>query len=278
MARGTRHQLLIECGYEGHRFHGVARQPNVPTVSDALVARIESASGCTPKAMVFAARTDTGVWAEHNVITCWLRDLQQDPITVLERLVEPRDDGLHHVQPQWTSKHAYARALARGKHYHYAIAPGTANAVQPRRAWAMPELLDIDAMQRAAALLVGTHDFSAFRSRCRAANPIKHLHRLSVQALTENEMVRVEVDVEGDGFLRRMVRIIVGTLVEVGQHQRSWDLRPVLASGNRQRAGHTAPAHGLTLMRVHWENSFKLSAVAAPPPSLDKADNAHSNA
>lgn len=249
---GDRVQLRIDFGYDGARFFGLQPQPGRPTAGGALRRRFEAA-GAEPKALCFAARTDAGVHARHNVATCWLwrpRDADQ----VVEEVCRPRDDGLGPLLVCRVPIDVHARAIATGKHYRYRIVDGAAPPVVWKGpgagdAWRVVPRLDVEAMARAAIHLVGQHDFSAFRSRrCNAPDPVRHLTAVEVTRGREGDVI---IDVRGRSFLRHMVRIITGTLAEVGAGLRSSDdVAAVLAQRRRGRAGPTAPACGLTLVRV----------------------------
>jgi len=145
----------------------------------------------------------------------------------------------------------HARFSARAKTYRYQLRAGAVGDPFTRAfVWQMPEKLDVEAMRVAAAVLVGTHDFGAFRS---AGTEVSS----SVRTITRSEWVESELlvyEVTGDGFLRHMVRAIVGTLVEIGRGWRGADLMvQLLASGTRAQAGATAPAQGLFLVRVDYD-------------------------
>jgi tRNA pseudouridine38-40 synthase len=145
----------------------------------------------------------------------------------------------------------HARFDARGKWYRYAIY--TAPVRSPllgRRAWHLRASLDLVAMDQAAQDFVGRHDFAAFRSAgCDARTTEREV--FSVQMENQGELLLV--DVRGAGFLRNMVRVMVGTLVEIGMGRRPHtDVAILLRQGCRQKAGRTAPAHGLCLMEVWY--------------------------
>jgi tRNA pseudouridine38-40 synthase len=238
-----RQTLLLEVRYLGDYFYGVQPQGSLRTVGLELRERLERALGARANGLTFAARTDSGVSARQNFVTTWFRDVDDLPKRLLElerRTAEPLQ--LLNVWPVPRSMHA--RNCALGKHYRYRISQDPS---QPR-AWCAPVDLNAAAMQRAASLLVGRHDFSAFRSsQCGAKNPLKRLTQLTVAQRGPDTFI----DVEGDGFLRHMVRILVGTLAEVGAGLRPWqDVASVLASRRRSSAGLTAPAEGLSLQRV----------------------------
>jgi tRNA pseudouridine38-40 synthase len=155
----------------------------------------------------------------------------------------------------------HPRFDALAKTYRYRLFTGPVmSPFAVRYAWHVPESLDADAMAAAAALLVGEHDFSAFQS-------VGTDHESAVRVLCQSELARgsslereasaerpwLTYTVRGNGFLRHMVRAIVGTLVEVGRrrHPPEW-VREVLESRDRGLAGPTAPAHGLCLVAVEY--------------------------
>lgn len=245
-----RHTLLVELAYEGATFHGVAPQPGYATVSETLQRHLTAVFGVEPRALTFAARTDRGVSAQQNFATCWFRDITA-PAELLSRVVV-RLPALQVRSASWVSRQVNARNSAAGKHYRYLIRPGvskdeleTGGATD---AWAVVPPLDVERMQQAARYLVGTHDYSAFRAAgCDGKDPHKTLVAIDVA----RRGAYVTVDVQGRAFLRKMVRIIVGTLAEVGAGLRTVDsVSALLHDTHRHHAGLTAPAHGLCLISV----------------------------
>jgi len=145
-----------------------------------------------------------------------------------------------------------ARRDARGKLYCYRFWNGaTPSPLRARFSHWVPTPLDVAAMRRASEALVGRHDFASFQAAgSRVAHTERTLARLELQGEAGGE---IDLLVEGDGFLRHMVRNIAGTLVEVGLGRRSAaSLAALLAVRDRRRAGPTAPAAGLTLVRVRY--------------------------
>jgi tRNA pseudouridine38-40 synthase len=141
------------------------------------------------------------------------------------------------------------RRWSRGKHYRYQIWNREARAaLLDRYAWHVHPPLDDAAMRAAAAHLVGEHDFSAFRAAdCDRRNPVRILRRLDVAR--DGDLITI--DVEGTAFLKHMVRVIVGTLADVGRGKKTpAEVAAIIAGKERKRAGRTAPAHGLTMVRV----------------------------
>ncbi len=146
----------------------------------------------------------------------------------------------------------HAQRDARGKHYRYTIfTRPAAPALDRSRAWHVAAPLDAPAMARAAAALVGTHDFRGFMD---AGSPVKTTVRTLRRADVTAQGRLVILDFEGTGFLYHMARVMAGTLAEVGLGKRTeGSIRDILASADRQLAGVTAPAHGLCLMRVMYD-------------------------
>lgn len=258
MVHPARIQFLVRFGYDGSRFHGLQPQGDLPTAGKALRARLEEALGERPKALCFAARTDAGVHALQNAATCWTRG-PLDVARAAAAVERPRDDGLHLVRLFEVPYDVHARGSSRGKRYRYRIQDGCPPSDPPwseheRYAWQVVPRLDAARMRRAAAQLVGTHDFSSLRGpRCTASSTTKTLASLRVGGPfpLEDGTRLFFVDVAGDAFLRKMVRILVGTLAEVGAGWRDPDdVAAAIEARDRLRAGPTAPARGLCLMKV----------------------------
>jgi tRNA pseudouridine38-40 synthase len=144
-----------------------------------------------------------------------------------------------------------SRRSAKSKTYQYFLhVAATPSAFARGSSWRLPVALDAAAMEEGAALLVGTHDFSAFRSAgCDAPHAVRAISEARVEVRGEF----LEVRLTGTAFLRHMVRIIVGTLVEIGLGKRTvGNIEELLRSGNRDDAGPTAPPQGLFLARVEY--------------------------
>ena len=144
----------------------------------------------------------------------------------------------------------HARLNAKGKTYRYRIWNSPEPCVFQRRyVWADPEGLDLEAMKAAGAILVGEHDFSAFcGNKKMKKSTLRRIDRLDIR----REGKEITITVTGDGFLYNMVRILVGTLVEVGRGDRAVGSIPALFGGKREQAGFLAPGQGLGLMEVFY--------------------------
>ena len=236
--------------YDGGRYKGWQKQGNTDnTIQD----KLEALLSCLleqPVEVAGSGRTDAGVHARLQV--CSFRAetaLSCGELLAALRQYLPEDVGalaLEEAEPRF-----HARLSCREKSYVYRIWNSAEPQVFERSyCWILPEALDVGAMKEAAALLCGEHDFSAF-----CAN--KHMKKSAVRDLRSIEITRdgpeLRLRFTGDGFLYHMVRILTGTLVEVGLHQRSAGEMPaVLASRDRGRAGFTAPAKGLTLWDLRY--------------------------
>jgi tRNA pseudouridine38-40 synthase len=165
----------------------------------------------------------------------------------------------------------HARFHARSKTYQYEMRTTAVSTPFDRAyVWHLPEPLDLNAMRQAAAVLVGTHDFAAFQSTgSETSSTVRTIYRSELRdagRVTAPHRARavgtppsgppdglVTYEVTGDGFLRHMVRAIVGTLVEIGRGRRpATDMADLVAGGARADAGATAPARGLFLVRVDY--------------------------
>lgn len=240
-------KLVLE--YDGTAYHGWQVQPGLDTVQgrlEAVLAQLASA----PVHVMGAGRTDAGVHALGQVATC-SADLRQDEPTLRRALnaLLPRDIVVREVES--APADFDARRCAKSKTYRYTLLRrAVPSALHGRFSLYVPYPLNVDAMTEAARHLVGTHDFSAFRAgTCAAATPVRTVYRGDWHVT--GDLWRFEI--VGNAFLQHMVRIIVGTLLDVGRGRRgAADVPEILASRDRRRAGKTAPPHGLCLVAVHY--------------------------
>jgi len=240
-------KLTIE--FDGTPFVGWQRQALGLSVQQALEEALEQLLG-EAVTVIGSGRTDAGVHARGLVAhfrtarTIPLRAFREGvnrllPTEIAVRCAEEAASGFH------------ARHDARGKWYRYTVQNGPVRSpLLGRHAWHLRPLLDLVAMRTAAALFLGRHDYAAFRtSHCDAKTTEREI--FAVDLLPEGEVLYI--DVRGDGFMRHMVRIMVGTLVEIGLHKRpAADVTRLLVGTPGLRAGMTAPAQGLCLMEVYY--------------------------
>ncbi len=242
----SRVKLTLE--YDGTDFVGWQRQPNGRSVQQTLEEGLAALLGVPTPARA-AARTDAGVHALGQVVTFDTdRALPMRAYTVGLSNLLPED--LSVVAAEEVAPTFDPRRASSGKRYRYRLSNLPFHSpVRRRTHWQLFAPLDVDAMVRAAPVLLGRHDFSAFRAaNCQAPHAIRELRRVE---WTQGERRELVLWVEGTAFLKQMVRNIVGTLVEVGRGRQppEW-VAQVLASKDRTLAGQTAPAQGLTLMEV----------------------------
>jgi tRNA pseudouridine38-40 synthase len=255
-------KLTLE--YDGAGFAGWQRQPaGRRTVQDVLEAALARLAGAPVRA-TGAGRTDAGVHAEGQVASAAL-DTRLAPHELARALNGCLPPDVAVLRAEAAADGFHARRDARGKVYRYAVWNGAVRSpLRAARSLHHPRALDVGAMRAAAAALVGTHDFSSFRAAGSAVRTsVRTLERLQLRGEPGD---LVELELEASGFLRHMARNVVGTLLEVGRGERRADAIEALLGGrDRRAAGPTAPAHGLTLVRV-------LYAEASPDPTGRGAD------
>lgn len=241
-------KLTIE--YDGTDLSGWQRQANAPTVQQHIEERLRTMTG-EDTVLTGASRTDAGVHALGQVanfktetaiplhgIRLGLNGTLPDSIAIVDAVEVPDD--------------FHARFSASGKRYRYAIVNrANPSPLRARTSWLRPRPLDVAAMEAAAAHMIGERDFSAFRAAgCTA--------RTATREVTEVSLIRrgddlLWVEVRGNAFLRNMVRIMVGTLVGVGEGRFTpAQVLEIVQSCDRTRAGQTAPGRGLTLVEVFY--------------------------
>lgn len=240
-------KLVVE--YDGTNYAGWQVQPNglaIQQVMEEALARIIG----TPVRLHSSGRTDAGVHARGMVAA--FRTDRQIPLRAFS-------DGLNSLlPPDIAVKDAaemppefHPRFDATGKRYRYTICNGARRSPLARLyAWHLRGELDVEAMRQGARHFVGEHDFAAFRTAgCAAKTTVRRID--AVELARDGDFVRI--DVTGSGFLRNMVRIMTGTLVEVGQGRVAPTIvAEILAGTGGVSPGATAPPHGLCLMEVFY--------------------------
>ncbi len=247
MAEYPPRNILLTIAYQGTRYSGWQIQPNVPTVQGALERRLEEIAGhaCRVRA---AGRTDAGVHALGqlaNFVTT-SRVPMRGFLRGLNTLL-PDDIGV--VAVDEVPMEFDSRRDNHGKSYRYSL--WNQRPPSPRDApyyLHIHKPLDLLAMSRAGRLLVGTHDFAAFRAaNCERETTVRTIFRCTI----DHQQPWVHIDVVGSAFLKNMVRIITGTLLQVGQRKRPpEDILQLLERGDRREAGITVPPQGLCMVRV----------------------------
>ena len=262
--------LKLTISYDGTNYAGWQRQANAISIQQVLEEEIAAIVGAHHP-LNAAGRTDAGVHAAAQVASITLdHSIPADELLrALNARLKAGDIRIRSIEEmpdRWD-----ARIFAKSKTYRYAIWNGAMPSPFFRHVvWHVPQPLDIDRMQRATAALVGEHDFAAFKGRgtdvlttvrrVLSADIVEmNIHTDQPLALSpldgapdgDGRLLRFEI--EGTGFLRHMVRTIVGTLVDIGRGNMEVDaMRRIIESKDRAQTGQTAPAQGLMLWKVNY--------------------------
>ena len=242
-------KLIIE--YDGTAYHGWQRQKDIPTVQGAIEAALGTMTGDSVR-VIGSGRTDAGVHALNQVANfCVDTRLTTDDFKKGLNSLLPPDIVVKDCQGVDESFHARYDARSKVYDYHLLNRP-TPAALFRQYAWHVRKNLDLNAMRVAMVCLRGEHDFSAFEA---SGSPRSHAVRraMDVDLTAKDAEGYLVFTMEADGFLRCMVRNIVGTLVDVGLGRLSPEaFQDILTSKDRKQAGITAPAHGLFLREVKY--------------------------
>ncbi len=267
------HRIALVVEYQGAAFQGFQRQASAKkTVQGDLESALSNIAN-EPITLACAGRTDAGVHATQQVIH--FDTLAQRPCKAWREGVNTKlPDAIRVVHAQAVSPSFHARFSARARTYRYVLhssAVRSAHLVE-QVSWTKYQL-DIDAMQKAADLLVGEHDFSSFRARlCQATSPVREVKHIRFMRCGEF----VVMEIKATAFLYNMVRNIVGVLIEVGRGAQSpeW-VKDVVAAKSRAAAAATAPAQGLYFVGVDYPDFPSLPCVSRGPhfiaPWFDKS-------
>jgi len=251
------------CAYDGTDFVGWQSQPAGDTVQDIIERRLETIFK-KPVRIHGSGRTDSGVQARKQVFHFDAEWLHTDN-ELLRAFRSNLPETIQITQIKRVSSNFHARFSATGKRYVYCINTGWADPIDTRFTWSIGKKLDTDTMREAAACLRGAHDFRAYSTRRNdgsdeTLDPVRDLSKLDII----EQGPRIKIVAEADGFLYKMVRSLVGALVDVGLGKLSpAQITGMLKSGVRGNSIQSAPARGLCLEKVYYNRSAKSQNNAA---------------
>ena len=242
------YKMIVQ--YDGTRYKGWQGQNSTDmTIQGKLEAVLGRMAG-HPVEITGSGRTDAGVHARGQVADFWMEE-HFEKEAILEYLNSYLPEDIAVISMEEAADRFHSRYAATAKTYRYQIHTGTIPDVFARRyEYHYTEPLDIDRMKQAAGYLVGTHDFKAFCGNKRMKkSTVRTIYDISIR----KEGADIRIDYRGNGFLQNMVRILTGTLIEVGDGRRKpEEINDILASLDRENAGYTAPACGLMLLEVEY--------------------------
>lgn len=242
-------KIIIE--YDGKNFAGWQNQPNKVSIQGEIEKAIKEITG-EDVDLIASGRTDAGVHALAQTANFHTEsNLPAEKFTYALNAKLPKSIIVKSAEE--VDERFHSRYNCKGKTYRYIINNNEfPSALDRYREFHMPYKLDIEAMKKALSKFLGEHDFKGFKSS--GGNPKK----TTVRTLTRCEMIekdgKIIIELTGDGFLYNMVRIICGTIVDVGLGKiNEAEIEDIIASGDRTRAGKTLPPHGLYLLNVYYE-------------------------
>jgi tRNA pseudouridine38-40 synthase len=244
--------------YNGTRYCGWQFQPDQLSVESVLQKALQDLTDQSVSLTV-AGRTDAGVHARGQVVSCEFSSRFDEKKMVLALSSKlPADVAVWRADIMPAGFNAKRHSI--GKRYVYRVYQNlAADPFSYQTHWHLRRQLDLQAMQAAAQYFVGEHDFESFRSaHCEAEHARRYLWAVSVDI--KNNLI--EIDVRGNAFCHNMVRIIVGTLVEVGLGRRAAaSMAVILGEKNRNLSGRTAPARGLFLETVYYPDDLSTAGI-----------------
>ena len=236
--------------YEGTRYQGWQKQESTDnTIQGKLEALLSKMAG-TKVEIQGSGRTDAGVHAAGQVANFHL-DTDQSPSQIMDYMNFYLPEDIAVISIEEVPERFHSRLNAKGKTYLYRVINSPVPHIFDRKyAWTVEEKLDVDAMRKAAAFLEGTHDYKAFTSLKKSKkSTVRTVERILIECVDDE----IRFTFRGDGFLYHMVRIMMGTLIEVGLHKKKpEEITGIFEKGLRENAGELVPAKGLTLLEVRY--------------------------
>lgn len=243
--------LKVMMAFRGTKYHGYQRQNNALTVQEVTEAAVSKILN-TPTTILGCSRTDTGVHAEMFCFT-----FQTENIIPLRNFVRGINgylpDDISVLSCEEAPLDFHARFSCKGKTYLYRIhCSESKNPFLKDLALHYRRPIDIDLMREAASKFIGTHDFGSFCADCsKKVDTVRTIYQFQIE-INEND---VRILVKGNGFLYNMVRILVGTLLDINEGRIKIDeIESIMKARDRKLAGRTAPPHGLYLHEVYYDS------------------------
>jgi len=242
------YKIILE--YDGTNYNGWQRQKNTDTTIQQVVEEKLSIINKSFVLATSAGRTDAGVHAKRQVVNFKLDvDVPVKRIPFALNSLLPKD--IICIDSEEVDKDFHARHDAKGKLYRYRLSNSKFPSVFTRNyVYNIRSKINFEKIKKAAPLLVGTHDFASFQnSGSDMEETVRTIKKIDIYQVEDE----YHFDIKGSGFLYNMVRIIMGTFLEIGQNKIELEaLEDIMKSKNRRRAGFTAPSKGLTLMDVYY--------------------------
>lgn len=243
--------IRIVVQYDGTRYRGWQRQANSELTIQGKIEQVLSKMCGEPVEIIGAGRTDAGVHARGQIANFHIRTEKSEE-EILEYLNEFLPEDIRITKVQEAGERFHSRLNAISKTYRYTcLKKGCYDVFLRQYAFSLSKEADVDRMQKAALYFLGTHDFAAF---CTKASKKKGTVRTIESISIEEDETKITFSYVGNGFLYNMVRILTGTLLEVGTGKREpEEMALLLEKKERRLAGETAPAKGLMLWQVHYD-------------------------
>ena len=261
LSEKTARNIAVCLEYDGSRYRGWQKQGNTEMTIQGKLEAVLSRMAGKPLKVHGSGRTDEGVHARGQVANFWLpgriQEKEEEIGSYMNRYL-PEDIRI--LKAWEAAPRFHSRLSAAGKTYAYYVETGEKAGVFERKyVYQLGRRLDLEAMRKAAALLEGEHDFKSFCGNKRMKkSTVRRLEQIEIR----EEGSRIVLTYTGNGFLYQMVRILTGTLLEVGLGARDWEsMGEVLSARDRQAAGWTAPPEGLFLAEVQYPKNIAARAA-----------------
>ena len=248
MAEDKNIKLILE--YDGSRYHGWQRQAGLPTLQEMLENKIKTMTGETVS-LIASGRTDAGVHALNQVAN-FKTFTHLDPVTLRKGLNALLPADIFIKQAEYAPVDFNSRYSAKSKVYEYRVLNRSEPDIFLRSyTWHIANALNLEKMAACLSLLIGRHDFSSFKSSGSGIlNPVREIIEAEIQGLEDGLLT---FSFEADGFMRHMVRNIMGTVVEAGRAKIDvHEFKEIFETRDRRKAGIKAPSQGLFLKMVKY--------------------------